>query len=127
MCVTAVVLEIFLSSLAPEALSILPLNLGCISATSPYFMGLPSPPSGPLGQSFSSLGLDPPVGPMSPPQSAHSSALQLVEVEVAPVKAFLKSATSQFLPVRFLSCVLVITGPRIPQRLGHVSKAPGFS
>ena len=43
MCVTAVILEIFLSCLAPETLSILPLNLGCLSTTSPYFMRLPSP------------------------------------------------------------------------------------
>lgn len=43
MCVTAVILEFFLSCLAPETLSILPLNLGCLSTTSPYLMGLPSP------------------------------------------------------------------------------------
>ena len=42
-CVTAVILEIFLSCLAPETLSILPLNLDCLSTASPYFMGPPHP------------------------------------------------------------------------------------
>ena len=51
----------------------------------------------------------------------------LADLKVAPIKAFLKSATNQFLPVRLLRCVLVITGPHVPQHLGHVSQAPGFS
>lgn len=72
-------------------------ELGLSFNNQPLLDGAPLPPrSGPLGPSFSSLGLDPPVGPMSPPQSTHSSALQLVEVEVAPVKAFLNLLQASF-------------------------------